>query len=90
MYAIAGTLLILFAKSAPQTDSGFLYKIVQNCAKNDFTDISTDSYLSVYPHQIGLVFFYEPFLRLWNLLNIQAEAYIFLQFIKEVTNEKLS
>lgn len=81
VYAIAGTLLILFAKSAPQTDSGFLYKIVQNCAKNDFTDISTDSYLSVYPHQIGLVFFYEPFLRLWNLLNIQVEAYIFLQFI---------
>ena len=81
IYAVIGTLLIVFAKSAPHTDSLFVYEIAKNCAKNDFTDINPDSYLSVYPHQIGLVFFYEPLLRLWNLLGIHTEAYIFLQFV---------
>ena len=81
VYAIIGTLLILFSKSAPFTDPQFVYEIVQNCAQNNFTDIDKNSYLSVYPHQIGLVFFYEPLLRLWNLFRINADAYIFLQFI---------
>lgn len=80
-YAIIGTLFIVFAQSAPNTDSLFIYEIAQHCAKNDFTDINRDSYLSIYPHQIGLVFFYEPLLRIWNLLGINAEAYVFLQFV---------
>lgn len=81
VYAIVGTLLIIFTKSAPFTDPQFVYEIVQNCAQNNFTDIDKNSYLSVYPHQIGLVFFYEPLLRLWNLLGINADAYVFFQFI---------
>ncbi len=81
VYAIVGTLLIVFAKSAPQSDSFFIYEIALNCAKNDFSGINPDSYLSVYPHQIGLVFFYEPLLRLWNLTGLYTDAYIFLQFI---------
>ncbi len=81
IYAIADTLLIVFAKSAPNSDSQLVYQIAQNCAKNNFTDINIDSYLSIYPHQIGLIFFYEPLLRLWNLLGINMEAYVFLQFI---------
>lgn len=81
VYAIGGTLLIIFAKSAPQSDSFFIYEIASNCAKNDFKGISTDSYLSIYPHQIGLVFFYEPLLRFWNMTGLHTEGYIFLQFV---------
>lgn len=80
-YAIIGTLLILFVKSGPHTDSFFVYKIAGNCAMNNFEDIHLTSYLSVYPHQIGLVFFYEPLLRLWNVCNTKIEGYLFLQFV---------
>ena len=80
-YAITGTLLILCTKSMPHLDSLFVYNISGNCALNNYTDINPDSYLSIYPHQIGLVFFYEPLLRLWNLLKTGVDGYIFLQFV---------
>lgn len=79
-YAIAGTCLILFVKSMPNSDSKFIYDIVQNFANGDFSDINADSYLSVYPHQIGLVFFYEPLLRIFNSTSLSMEPYVFFQF----------
>lgn len=80
-YTVIGALLILYVKSTPHTDSHFIYTIAKNCAENNFSDISPDSYLSIYPHQIGLVFFYEPLIRIWNLIQLPVDAYIFLQFI---------
>ena len=76
-YALLGTFLILYVKSTPHTDSHFIYTIAKNFAKNNFSDISLDSYLSIYPHQIGLACFYEPLIRLWNLIKIPVDAYIF-------------
>ena len=83
-YALLGTFLILYVKSTPHTDSHFIYTIAKNFAQNNFSDISLDSYLSIYPHQIGLAFFYEPLIRLWNLIKIPVDAYIFLQFVNLV------
>lgn len=80
-YAVFGTASIVCIKSTPHTDSHFIYTIAQNFAKNNLADISYDSYLSIYPHQIGLVFFYEPLIRLWNLTKIPVDTYIFLQFV---------
>ena len=62
-YALSGIFLILFVKSAPLTDSQYVYEIALQCSNGNFEAINPDSYLSVYPHQIGLVGFYEPFLR---------------------------
>lgn len=81
LYTGCGIFLILCAKSAPISDSYFVYEITQACATNDYTAINPTSYLSVYPHQIGLVFFYEPLLRLWNLLQIPVEGFVFLQYV---------
>ena len=41
----------------------------------------TDSYLSYYPQQVGLVAFYEIIIRLWNLLPIPFAAHYILQCI---------
>ena len=80
-YTVLGTFLILYVKSTPHTDSHFVYSIAKNFAENNFSDISRDSYLSIYPHQIGLVAFYEPLIRIWNLTKIPVDTYIFLQFV---------
>lgn len=80
-YALSGIFLILFVKSAPLTDSQYVYEIALQCSNGNFEAINPDSYLSVYPHQIGLVGFYEPFLRFWNLLPTSVEGYVFLQYI---------
>ena len=76
-YTVLGTFLILYVKSTPHTDSHFVYSIAKNFAENNFSDINRDSYLSIYPHQIGLVAFYEPLIRIWNLTKIPVDAYIF-------------
>lgn len=83
-YAVCGIVLICFAKSAPMSDSYFVYEIAMKCSKNNYEDINPTSYLSVFPHQIGLVWFYETLLRFWNLLGIRAAGYVFLQYVNLV------
>lgn len=83
-YTVLGSFLVLYVKSTPHTDSHFVYTIAKNFAESNFSDISRDSYLSIYPHQIGLVAFYEPLIRIWNLTKIPVDAYIFLQFVNLV------
>lgn len=77
-----GLFLILFGRSLPTADSASVYAIAQSLASGQTGVIHpTDSYLSYYPQQIGLVAFYEVLIRLWNLLPIPYAAYHFLQCV---------
>lgn len=78
-YTVFGILLILFAKSNPHTDSLFVYEIALDCAQNNFDAINPSDYLSVYPHQTGLVLFYEILIRFFYLLGIENHLYMWLQ-----------
>lgn len=80
-FLAAGFLLALLGRSAPSADPYSIYALGQSFAKGDLSAIqpTADTYLSFYPHQIGLTAFYELIFRLWNLLPIRLEAYHFLK-----------
>jgi len=74
--------LIVFNKTVPASDAYSVYDIAGRLAAGDTTVIHpTDSYLSYYPQQLGLIAFYEPLIRFWNLLSIDHAAYHFLKII---------
>lgn len=77
-----GMVLIVFSKTVPAADAYSVYDIAGSLAKGNLSVIHpTDSYLSYYPQQVGLVAFYEPLIRLWNLLPTDLPAYHFLKVI---------
>ncbi len=79
---IIGAILIVFSKTVPAADAYSVYDIARILANGDTSVIHpTDSYLSYYPQQIGLVAFYEPLIRLWNLFSIDFPAYHFLKVL---------
>lgn len=80
-----GSVLILFSRSIPSADAASVYSIAQSLAHGHTGVIHpTDSYLSYYPHQIGLVAFYEILIRLWELLHISYSAHYMLQCVNVV------
>lgn len=77
-----GLFLILYGRSIPSADSASVYYIADALASGQLGVIHpTDSYLSYYPQQIGLVAFYEIVIRLWNLLPFPYAAYYVLQLL---------
>jgi len=57
----------LAAKYAPNADQASVYTIAIQFSKGDYSAICPkDSYLSCYPHQLGLVAFYELILRAFH------------------------
>lgn len=77
---VAGAILILFGKSVPGGDAMSVYGIAENFARGDMAAIHpVDSYLSYYPHQVGLVAFLEVLFRIWNMLGIEQHAYHFIK-----------
>ena len=79
---VAGAILILFGKSVPGGDAMSVYGIAENFARGDMAAIHpVDSYLSYYPHQVGLVAFLEVLFRIWNMLGIEQHAYHFIKGI---------
>ncbi|MCD7836399.1 MAG: hypothetical protein LUG83_07090 [Lachnospiraceae bacterium] len=73
---IAGAALILFSKTVPAADAMSVYSIAESLAANDTSVIHpTESYLSYYPQQVGLVAFFEILIRLWKLLPTSLPAY---------------
>lgn len=77
-----GAVLIVFNKTVPAADAYSVYDIAGRLAMGDTSVIHpTDSYLSYYPQQIGLVAFFEPLIRFWNLLSLDLPAYHFLKTI---------
>lgn len=79
---IFGIILILFSKSVPTSDSYSVYQIACQLAAGDTSVIHpTQSYLSYYPQQTGLVAFLEPLIRIWNLFPFHMPAYHFIKLI---------
>ncbi len=77
-----GAILIVFGKTIPAADARSVYEIARVLAEGDTSVIHpTDSYLSYYPQQIGLVAFFEPLIRLWNLLPLDVAPYHYLKII---------
>ena len=71
-----GLFLIFCGRNIPAADSASVYSIAQALASGHTQVIHpTDSYLSYYPQQMGLVAFYEIIIRLWNLLPIPYAAH---------------
>ncbi len=77
---ILGAFLILFGRTAPAADAWSVYSAAQSLATGDTSVIHpTDSYLSYYPQQVGLMAFFEVLIRLWNLLPLSLEPYHFIK-----------
>ncbi|MBQ7956189.1 MAG: hypothetical protein IJ282_10635 [Lachnospiraceae bacterium] len=81
-YVFAGIVLILFSKTVPAADAWSTYSIALELAQGNTGVIHpTDSYLSYYPQQIGLVAYYEIIIRAWRLLFPSVHAYHLLKCI---------
>ncbi len=79
---LAGLALIVFGRTAPTADPRTVYTIAESLAAGNLDAIHpTDSYLSYYPHQLGLAAFWELLIRLWNLLPLSTPAYHFLKLV---------
>ncbi len=79
---IWGIFLILFGRSIPFADSSSVFSIAEALALGHTQVIHpTDSYLSYYPQQIGLIAFYEIILRIWNLFGITYSASYIIQCV---------
>ena len=77
---LLGALLILFGRTAPAADAWSVYSAAESLAAGDISVIHpTDSYLSYYPQQVGLMAFFEILVKIWNLLPISMEAYHFIK-----------
>lgn len=77
---LPGIILILFGRTIPAADSASVYTIAESLAAGDTGVIHpTDSYLSFYPQQIGLVAFYEGIIRLWKWIPLDIPAYHFIK-----------
>ncbi len=79
---ILGGVLIVFGKTVPAADAYSVYDAAARLAVGDTSVIHpTDSYLSYYPQQVGLMAFLEVLHRIWNLLGIDQHAYHFIKGI---------
>lgn len=89
-YALGGIVLIVFNKSTPGADPMTVFRIAEQFAQGHLGAIHpTDSYLSYYPHQIGLAGYYEILLRIWNLVPGDVVGYHFIKIINLFWTELL-
>ncbi len=80
--AALGILLVLFGKTVPAADAMSVYSAAERLAAGDTSVIHpTDSYLSYYPQQVGLMAFLELLIRLWRLLPIDYPAYHIIKIL---------
>ena len=79
---IVGVILIIFSKTVPAADAMSVYSIAESLANGNMGVIHpTDSYLSYYPQQIGLVGFYELIIRFFGFLPESIKLYHILKCI---------
>jgi hypothetical protein len=79
-YLVGGFLLTFFGRSAPAADSMSIYYLAVDLSRGGNSVIHpTNSYISYYPQQIGIVAFYEVCIRFWNLLGIPLAVFHFLK-----------
>ena len=81
-YLFASAILLVFCRTAPGGDAMAVYQVAEQCATGNFIAIApTGSYLSYYPHQIGLVAYYETLLRVWNLVPVGLAGFHFIKVV---------
>lgn len=81
-YVGLNLILLLFSKTAPAGDCHSVYSIAENLALGNTAVIHpTNSYISYYPQQVGLVAYWEVLIRLWKLLPTDLHAYHFIKLI---------
>lgn len=81
-YLGAGIILILFSRTAPAADALSVYDAARGLAAGNTGVIHpTDSYLSYYPQQVGLMAFFELLIRIWNLFRIDLHAHHFIKCV---------
>lgn len=79
-YLAVGALMILYSKTVPAADAMSVYGAAESLAMGNTGVIHpTDSYLSYYPQQMGLLAFFEILIRFWRLLHIDLPAYHFIK-----------
>ena len=79
---VLGCLGIFFFRTVPAADAMSVYAMAESLSQGDLSFIHpTQSYLAYYPHQIGLVVFFAPFIYVFNLLKTGVPAYFFLELI---------
>lgn len=84
-YLAAGLILVLFSKTIPAADCMSVYSAAQELARGNTGVIHpVDSYLSYYPHQTGLMAYYEILIRLWDLLPVELPAYHYIKCLNIV------
>lgn len=90
LYALSTLILIVFNKSVPGADPMTVFRISEQFATGHMIAIHpTDSYLSYYPHQIGLTAYYEILLRIWNLVPGDVIGYHFIKIVNLIWTEIL-
>jgi len=78
----AGIILLIWGRSAPAGDAYSVYSLARNLALGNTSVIHpTESYISYYPQQIGLIAFWEMIMRVVNLLPTDLHAYHFIKLL---------
>lgn len=77
---VLGWTLAFQGRTVPAADGMSVYLAARDLAEGQTTAIAPDnSYFSYYPQQMGLVAFFELFIRFWNLLPISLHAWHFIK-----------
>ncbi len=72
----ASVVIAFFGMTAPAADAMTVYTMAQNAASGDFSFVTgSDSYLSYYPQQIGMVTFLILPLKILNLIHFPYPAF---------------
>ncbi len=67
---------LFYGRCTAGADPYIVFSMAQSVANGDLSVIDpVNSYLAYYPHQIGLMTFYVPFIKAWNLLHIGLPVY---------------
>ncbi|MGN0401483.1 MAG: hypothetical protein ACI4HQ_04380 [Acetatifactor sp.] len=75
-----GVVMLLFSRSAPSGDAWSVYDCAERMATGDYSVIHpTDSYLSYYPQQIGLLAFLELLIRILKPFPLSFEYYHYIK-----------
>lgn len=77
---LLGGIMIVFGRTMPSADPMSVFSMAEELAAGNTAVIHpTDSYISYYPQQIGLIAFYEIIIRIWNLLPFSMRAFPAIQ-----------
>jgi len=78
----AGCVLVLFGRTVPAADAMSVYSAAESLSLGDTSVIhNTESYLSYYPQQVGLMAFLELLIRIYHLFSIDLAPYHFIKGI---------